>query len=59
MSEINELKKVKEETMRFMRGKYLLDEVLGKYYETDCLRFRQGKKQSCQSTYMKIIMNFR
>ena len=44
MGKINELQKVKEEIMRFMRGKYFLDEVLGKYYERDCLRFRQGKK---------------
>ena len=38
------LQKVSEETMRFMRGKYVLDEVAGKYYEIDCLKFRQGKK---------------
>lgn len=44
MCEKNELQKVKEETMCFMRGKYVLDEVLGKYYDKDCLRFRQGKK---------------
>ena len=30
--------------MRFMRGKYVLDEVPGKYYDVDCLKFRQGKK---------------
>ncbi|HBN82957.1 MAG TPA: hypothetical protein DDZ89_03865 [Clostridiales bacterium] len=39
-----ELQKVSEETMRFMRGKYVLDEVAGKYYDIDCLKFRQGKK---------------
>jgi hypothetical protein len=39
-----ELKKVSEETMRFMRGKYKLDEIPGKYYDVDCLKFRQGKK---------------
>jgi len=39
-----ELKKVSEETMRFMRGKYKLDEIPGKYYDIDCLKFRQGKK---------------
>lgn len=39
-----ELKKVSQETMRFMRGKYALDEVPGKYYDVDCLKFRQGKK---------------
>jgi hypothetical protein len=44
MSKKNELQKVSAETMRFMRGKYALDEVPGKYYETDCLKFRQGKK---------------
>lgn len=44
MVEMPEMQKVKEETLRFMRGKYVLDEVLGKYYEIDCLRFRQGKK---------------
>lgn len=27
-----------------MRGKYVLDEVPGKYYEIDCLKFCQGKK---------------
>jgi len=39
-----ELQKVSEETMRFMRGKYNLDEVAGNYYDIDCLKFRQGKK---------------
>lgn len=32
------------EIARFIRCNYKLDEVAGKYYETDCLRFRQGKK---------------
>ena len=41
---LTELQKVSEETMRFMRGKYLLDEVAGKYYDIDCLKFRQGKR---------------
>lgn len=41
---MNELQKVSEETMRFMRGKYKLDEVPGKYYDIDCLKFRQGKR---------------
>jgi hypothetical protein len=27
-----------------MRGKYRLDEVASKYYEIDCLKFRQGKR---------------
>jgi hypothetical protein len=44
MSVSTELQKVIEETIRFMRGKYALDEVPGKYYQTDCLKFRQGKK---------------
>lgn len=44
MSEKTELQKVSEETMRFMRGKYVLDEVAGKYYDIDCLKFRQGKR---------------
>lgn len=44
MDKRTELKKVSEETIRFMRGKYVLDEVPGKYYEIDCLKFRQGKK---------------
>ena len=39
-----EIQKVSEETMRFMRGKYNLDEIPGKYYDIDCLKFRQGKK---------------
>jgi hypothetical protein len=41
---MTELEKVSEETMRFMRGKYKLDEVPGKYYDIDCLKFRQGKR---------------
>ena len=44
MNTKTELQKVSEETMRFMRGKYALDEVAGKYYDIDCLKFRQGKK---------------
>ena len=47
MSEENkrtQLGQVSEETMRFMRGKYALDEVAGKYYDIDCLKFRQGKR---------------
>jgi len=41
---MTELEKVGEETMCFMRGKYNLDEIPGKYYDIDCLKFRQGKK---------------
>jgi len=44
VNEKAELQKVSEETMRFMRGKYKLDEVPGKYYDIDCLKFRQGKR---------------
>ena len=44
MEALTELQKVSEETMRFMRGKYLLDEVAGMYYDIPCLKFRQGKK---------------
>ncbi len=40
----NELQEVSAETMRFMRGNYLLDEVAGKYYDLPCLKFRQAKK---------------
>ena len=39
-----DIQKVSEETMRFMRGNYKLDEIPGKYYDIDCLKFRQGKK---------------
>jgi len=46
------LKKIREETVRFMRGKYFLDEVPGKYYGIDCLKFRQGKK-----TILSIIIH--
>ena len=44
MSDKTEMQKVSEETMRFMRGKYKLDEIPGKYYDIDCLKFRQGKR---------------
>ena len=44
MSEKTEMQKVTDEIIRFMRGRYALDEVPGKHYEADCLRFRQGKK---------------
>lgn len=36
--------KVRFETVKFMRGKYRLDEVAGMYYDIPCLKFRQGKK---------------
>lgn len=41
---MTELEKVKLETVKFMRGKYRLDEVAGMYYDIPCLKFRQGKK---------------
>jgi hypothetical protein len=41
---MTELEKVSVETMRFMRGKYKLDEIPGKYYDIPCLKFRQGKR---------------
>ena len=41
---MTELEKVRLEIVKFMRGKYKLDEVAGKYYELDCLKFRQGKR---------------
>ena len=44
MREKTELQKVKEEIVCFIRGKYALDEVAGKYYDLGCLRFRQGKR---------------
>lgn len=36
--------KVRFETVKFMRGKYRLDEVAGMYYDIPCLKFRQNKK---------------
>ncbi len=41
---MTEFEKIAYETVKFMRGKYRLDEVAGKYYEIDCLKFRQGKR---------------
>lgn len=41
---MTELQKIEIETARFMRMNYRLDEVPGKFYEVDCLKFRQGKK---------------
>jgi len=37
------LEKVSAETIRFMRGKYKLDEVPCNY-DSNCLKFKQGKK---------------
>jgi hypothetical protein len=39
-----DFQKTKDEIIRFMRGNYVLDEVLGKSYDIDCVRFRQGKR---------------
>ncbi len=41
---MTELEKVGLEIVKFMRGKYRLDEVAGMYYDIPCLKFRQGKK---------------
>lgn len=41
---MTEFEKLGIEIARFMRCKYRLDEVAGKHYEVDCLKFRQGKK---------------
>ena len=38
------LEKLSHEIMVFMRGKYRLDEVPGKWYDVPCLRFRQSGK---------------
>ena len=41
---MTEFERVKLEIVKFMRGRYRLDEVAGMYYEVPCLKFRQGKK---------------
>lgn len=41
---MTEFENVGLEIVRFMRGKYKLDEVAGMYYDIPCVRFRQGKK---------------
>ena len=41
---MTELQKVGLEIVKFMRGKYRLDEVAGMFYEIPCVKFRQGKK---------------
>mgnify|MGYP000267997963 FL=1 len=41
---MKEFDKVRLETVKFMRGKYRLDEVAGMNYDIPCIRFRQGKK---------------
>ena len=41
---MNELEKIEAELVKFMRGKYHLDEVAGMHYDIPCVKFRQGKK---------------
>lgn len=41
---MTELEKVRLEIVKFMRGKYRLDEVAGMFYDIPCVKFRQGKK---------------
>lgn len=41
---MKEFDKVRLETVKFMRGKYRLDEISGMNYGIPCVRFRQGKK---------------
>lgn len=41
---MTEFEKVGLEIVRFICGKYKLDEVAGIYYDIPCVRFRQGKK---------------
>lgn len=41
---MTEFERVGLEIVKFMRGKYKLDEVAGMYYGIPCLKFRQGRK---------------
>ncbi len=41
---MTEIEKVGIEIVKFMRGKYRLDEVAGMFYDVPCVKFRQGKK---------------
>lgn len=41
---MTEFEKVGLEIVKFMRGKYKLDEVAGMFYEVPCVKFRQGKR---------------
>lgn len=41
---MTEFERVRLEIVKFMRGKYKLDEVAGMYYGIPCLKFRQGRK---------------
>lgn len=49
MSEFN---KIVLETVKFMRGKYKLDEVAGTYYSNQCIKFRQSGK-----TILTIVLH--
>lgn len=50
------------ELARFVRGEYCLDEVAGKHYSADCIRFRQGKKSIftliLQDGYYEVLIVF-
>lgn len=41
---MTEIEKVGLEIVKFMRGKYCLDEVAGMFYDVPCVKFRQGKR---------------
>lgn len=41
---MTELEKTRLEIVRFLRGSYRLDELAGRFYQTPCVKFRQGKK---------------
>ena len=41
---MTEFESVRWEIVKFMRGKYRLDEVAGMFYDVPCIKFRQGKK---------------
>lgn len=41
---MTEFEKVGLEIVKFMRGRYKLDEVAGRYYDVPCLKFRHGGK---------------
>lgn len=41
---MTEFEQLEYEIVKFMRGKYRLDEVAGMFYDIPCIKFRQGKK---------------
>ncbi|MDD4125532.1 MAG: DUF3788 family protein [Eubacteriales bacterium] len=55
---MNELEKVGGEIVKFMRGKYALDEAAGKYYDIACLKFRQGKKTILSINFLEDRYDF-